>query len=89
MKGAVVEFTVPAMVEYVRGTEFIMETKDAVGSGFGGVEVEVGSFEGSEFFKGEVFWEVFDREVGKIVGHSMEVWGPTWRVFIHVEGVAD
>jgi len=39
--------------------------------GFRGVEVVFGEFEGSEFFNREVFWELFDRKVGKIVGHSI------------------
>jgi len=53
--------------------ELILEVEDAVGLGLGGVEVEVGPFERGELFKREIFWEVFDREVGKIVGHLMGV----------------
>ncbi len=39
--------------------------------GFRGVEVIVGTFKWGKVFDGEVFWELFDREAGKIVGHSM------------------
>jgi len=46
-------------------------------------------FEGSEVFDWEVFWELFDRKVGKIVGHSIEGWGETLRVFICEWGDAD
>ncbi len=46
-------------------------------------------FKQGEVFNGEVSWEVFDREVGKIVGHSIEFWRLTWRVFMCAEGVAD
>ncbi len=59
-----------------------MEVEDAVGAGFGGVEVVVGTFEGSEVFNGEVFRKLFNREAGKIVGHSIESWGFVWGVFI-------
>ncbi len=64
------------------GSEFIAEAEDAVGAGFGGVEVVFGAFEGGEVFDREVFWKAFDRKVGKIVGHSMESWGRVLRVFI-------
>jgi len=66
----------------VVGSEFVAKTEDAVGAGFGGVEVVFGAFEGSEVFDREVFWKAFDREAGKIVGHSMESWGRVLRVFI-------
>ena len=39
--------------------------------GFSGVEVVFRAFKQGEFFNRKVFWEVFDRKVGKIVGHSM------------------
>ncbi len=64
------------------GSEFIAEAEDAVGAGFGGVEVVFGVFEGSEVFDREVFWKAFDRKAGKIVGHLMESWGRVLRVFI-------
>ncbi len=73
MKGAVVKLTVPVVVQDVFGVELVMKMEDAVGAGFGGVEVILGTFEWGEFFKGEVFWKSSDREAGKIVGHSMGV----------------
>ncbi len=66
------------------GAKLVAETEDAVGAGFRGIEVVFGTFEGSEFFSGEVFWKAFDREAGKIVGHSIESWGDILRVFICV-----
>ena len=53
-------------------SEFVSEVEDAVRAGFRGVEVVLGTFEGSEFFDREVLGKVFDREAGKIVGHSIE-----------------
>ena len=53
-------------------SKFVSEAEDAVQAGFGGVEVVLGMFEGSEFFEGKVFWKAFDRKAGKIVGHSIE-----------------
>jgi len=66
----------------VVGSELITEVEDAVRARFGGVEIIFGAFEGSEVFDGEVFWKAFDREVGKIIGHSIESWGRVLRVFI-------
>ncbi len=57
------------------GSELVLEVEDAVRAGFRGVEVVVRTFEGSEVFNREVFGKLFDREVGKIVGHSIESWG--------------
>ncbi len=54
------------------GSEFIVEAEDAMGARFGGVEVVFGVFEGSKVLDREVFWKAFDREAGKIVGHSIE-----------------
>ncbi len=54
------------------GPELVAEAEDAVRARFGGVKVVFGAFEGSEVFSGKVFWEAFDRETGKIVGHSIE-----------------
>ncbi len=71
VKGAVVEFTVPAVFEDMFGVELILETEDTVSTGFGGIEVVLGTFEGSELFDREVFGEVFNGKAGKIVGHSM------------------
>ncbi len=46
------------------GPELVAEAEDAVGVGFGGVEIVFRAFEGSEVFDGEVFWEAFDRKAG-------------------------
>jgi len=73
----------------VVGPELVAEAEDAVRARFGGVEVVFGAFEGSEVFGGEVFWKAFDREVGKIVGHSIESWGVVLKVFIRDRGSAD
>ena len=69
--------------------ELVAEAEDAVGAGFGGVEIVFGALEGGEVFDGEVLWEAFDREAGKIVGHPIEIWGEVLRVFICVRGDAD
>ncbi len=71
------------------GPELISEVEDAVRAGFGGVEVVVGLFKRGEVFNREVFWKLFDREAGKIVGHSIESWGFIWRVFIRDRDGAD
>ncbi len=71
------------------GPEFVSEAEDAVRAGFKGVEVILGTFEGSEFFDREVLGKVFDRKVGKIIGHLIESWGFACRVFIHVWDDAD
>ena len=71
------------------GPELVAEAEDAVGARFGGVEVVLGAFEGSEFLDREVFWKAFDREARKIVGHSIESWGEVLRVFICDEDGAD
>ena len=89
VKGAVVELAVPAVVEDMLRTKLVAEAEDTVRTRFRGVEVVLRTFEWGELFNGEVFWEAFDREVGSIVGHLMGVWRLTWRVFIHVGGVAD
>ncbi len=70
-------------------SEFVPESEDAVGAGFGGVKIVVRAFEGSEVFNREVSRVLFDREAGKIVGHSMEDWGFVRRAFIHDENDAD
>ncbi len=71
------------------GPKFVAEAEDAVGARFGGVEVVFGAFEGCEVFDREVFWKAFDREAGKIVGHSIGSWGVVLRVFIHGRDGAD
>ncbi len=74
VKGAVVEFAIPVVFEDVLGVELVSEPEDTVRMGFRGVKVVLGMFEGSELFNRKVFREVFDREAGKIVGHSMCFW---------------
>jgi len=66
-----------------------VEAEDTVGAGFGGIEVILGAFEQGEVFNREIFWKVFDREVGKIVGHLMGFWRSVQRVLIHAGGAAD
>ncbi len=55
------------------GSKFVSETEDAVGARFKGVEVVVRTFEGSKVFVGEVFRELFNRKMGEIIGHSIEI----------------
>ncbi len=71
------------------GPKLVPETEDAVGAGFGGVEVVLGAFEGSKVFDREVFRKAFDRKAGKIVGHSIGNLGLVQRVFICDAGTAD
>ncbi len=71
VKGAIVEFTVPVVLEDVFGVELIPEMEDTVSMGFGGIEVVLGTFEGSELFDRKVFRELFNREAGRIVRHLM------------------
>jgi len=73
----------------VIGAELVAEAEDAMGAWFGGVEVVFGAFERSEIFDREVFCEAFDREAGKIVGHSIRSWGRFFRVFIYAWDSAD
>ena len=73
MKGTVVKFAIPAVFKDVFGVELVSETKDAVRTRFRGVEIVLGTFEGSELFDRKVFRELFDREAGKIVRHSMRL----------------
>jgi len=74
VKGAVVELAVPAVLRDMCGAEFVSEAEDTVRTGFRGIKVVHGSFEGSELFDRKVFREAFDREVGEIVGYSMHFW---------------
>ncbi len=71
------------------GPEFVSEAEDAVGTGFGGVEVVFGAFEGSEVLGREVFGKAFDRKAGKIVGHLIESWGFARGAFIRIWDGAD
>jgi len=57
------------------GVKLVVEVEDAKRVGLRGVKVVFGTFEGSKLFDMEVFREAFDREAGKIVGHSMWLWG--------------
>src|SRR6266446_4012755 len=89
VKGAVVELAVPAVFEDVFGTELISETEDAVRMRFRGVEIVLGAFEGSELFDRKVFRELFDREVGKIVRHSIHFSSADCSPFILLALIAD
>jgi len=89
MKGAIVKFAIPAVFEDMLQAKLVLESKDAVRMRFRGVEVVFRMFEWGELFSREVFWESFDREVGKIVGHSIQLWGASQSVLILVEWAAD
>ncbi len=89
MKGAIVKFAIPAVFEDMLQAKLVLESKDAVRMRFRGVEVVFRMFEWGELFSREVFWESFDREVGKIVGHSMGFWRLAQRVLIRVGMGAD
>ena len=71
VKGAVVEFTVPTVFGDVRGAKLVSEVEDAVRTRFRGIKVVLGTFERGKLFDREVFRELFDREAGKIVRHSI------------------
>ena len=71
VEGTVVELAVPAVFKDVLRTELVSEAEDAVRVGFRGIEIVLRAFEGSELFDRKVFRELFDREAGKIVRHSM------------------
>jgi len=71
VKGAIVEFAVPAVFKDVLRAELVPEVEDTVRAGFRGVEIVLRTFEGSELFDRKVLRELFDREAGKIVRHSM------------------
>src|SRR6266478_384753 len=51
--------------------KLVSETEDTVRTRFRGIKVVLGMFEGSELLGRKVFREVFDREAGKIIGHSI------------------
>ncbi len=71
MEGTVVELAVPAVFEDMLRTELVSEAEDTVRAGFRGVEIVLRTFEGSELFDRKVLRELFDREAGKIVRHSI------------------
>jgi len=48
--------------------------EDTVSARLGGIEVILGTFEGSKLFDRKVLRELFDREAGKIVRHSIGFW---------------
>ena len=74
MEGAVVKLAVPVVFGDVRRTELIPESENAVRTRLSGIKVILGTFEGSKLVDGKVLWELFDREAGKIVRHSMCLW---------------
>ena len=89
VEGAVVELAVPAVFEDVLGVELILELEDAIRTGFRGIKVVLGTFEGSELFNRKVFRELFDREAGKIGRHSMCFSSPDRVPFIPLVFTAD
>ena len=89
VKGAIVEFAVPVVFEDMLGAELVPEPENAVRTGFRGIKVVLGTFEGSELFDRKVFREAFDGEVGKIARHSMQLWSVGRVPFIPSILVAD
>ncbi|SRR6266478_2221782 len=89
VEGTVVELAVPAMFGDVLGAKLVPETEDAVRTGFGGVKVVLRAFKGSKLFDRKVFREMFDREAGRIVGHSMCFQSVTCVSFNSLTFVAD
>jgi len=89
VKGAIVELAVPVMLKDVLGVEFVSKPEDTVRTGFRGIKVILGVFEGSELFDRKVLREAFDREAGKIVGHSIQLWSVGRAPFISFVFVAD
>ncbi len=89
MEGTVVELAVPVVLKDMLGAKLVSETEDTVRMGFRGVEIVLGMFEGSELFDRKVFRELFDREVGKIVRHSIRFSSVDRSPFILLALVAD
>ncbi len=89
MERTVVELAIPAVFKDVLGAELVPETEDAVRTGFRGIEIVLGTFEGSELFNRKVFRELFDREVGEIVWHSIRFLSADRSPFIPFILVAD
>src|SRR6266478_8914924 len=89
VKGAVVELAIPAVFKDVLGIELVLEPEDTVRVGFRGVKVVLGTFEGSELFDRKVLRETFDREAGKIIGHSMCFWSVGPALFNSFVSAAD
>ena len=89
VEGAVVKLAIPAVFKDVLRAKLVPETEDTVRAGFGGIKVVLGTFEGSELFDRKVFRELFDREAGKIVRHSILFLSADCPPFIPVVPVAD
>ena len=89
VEGAVIKLAIPAVFGNVCRTELVLEPENAVRTRFGGVKVVLGTFERGELFDREVFWELFDREAGKIVRHSILSLSAGCPPFIPVVPVAD
>jgi len=82
VKGAIVEFTVPVVLEDVFGVELIPEMEDTVSMGFGGIEVVLGTFEGIELIDRKVLRELFNREAGRILCCRLIMFYEIWGVYL-------
>jgi len=89
VEGAVVKLAIPAVFGDVHRTELVSKLENAVRTRFRGIKVVLGTFERGELFDREVFWELFDREAGKIVRHSILSLSADRPPFIPVVPVAD
>ncbi len=89
VEGAVVELAVPAVFKDVLRTELVSEVEDTIRAGFRGVEIVLRTFEGSELFDRKVLRELFDREAGKIVRHSIHFSSADCFLFMLLIPVAD
>jgi len=89
VEGTIVELAVPAVFKDVHGAKLISEVEDAIRTGFRGVEIVLGTFEGSELFNRKVFRELFDREAGKIIRHSIRFSSADCSPFIPFALIAD
>jgi len=89
VEGAVVELAIPAVFSDMCRAELVSELENTVRTWFRGIKVVLGMFERGELFDREVFWELFDGEVGKIVRHSILSLSANRPPFIPVIPVAD
>jgi len=89
VKWAIAELAIPVVFKDVLGVELVPEPEDTVRAGFRGIKVVFGTFEGSELLNRKVFRETFDREAGKIVGHSMCFWSVGPALFNSFVSAAD
>jgi len=89
VEGAVVKLAIPAVFGDVHRTELVSEPENAVRTRFRGIKVILGTLERGELFDREVFRELFDREAGKIVRHSILFLSADCPPFIPVVPVAD